>query len=121
MVEGSQIDWACHRNDVNDTIKQTLCFDMAVKEAIDFAIRDKNTLVLVVADHETGGLAITGGDLKTKELEIKWAFKNHTALPSVLFAFGPGADKFSGVYDNTEIAKKLAELLNIKPFPRELN
>jgi len=58
MVEGSQIDWACHANDAASCVRQTLLFDLAVKEAIDFALKDGRTLLLVTADHETGGLTI---------------------------------------------------------------
>ena len=59
MIEGSQIDWAAHANDADRTVRQTLLFDMAVKEALEFARRDGHTLVIVTADHETGGLSFT--------------------------------------------------------------
>jgi alkaline phosphatase len=114
MVEGSQIDWACHDNDANNTIKQTLRFDEAVGSALKFAARDKHTLVVVTADHETGALAVTGAG----SVEPCWATKGHSALPVPLYAFGPGAEMFAGVYDNTRIPKRFAQLLGIKPFPR---
>ena len=117
MIEGSQIDWACHGGNADNCIKQTLLFDQAVKLAIDFAIKDKNTLVIVTADHETGGLTINGGDLKGEKIDFKWASGGHSATPVPIYAFGPGADKFTGVMDNTEIPKKLADLMGIKDFP----
>lgn len=58
MAEGSQIDWAGHANDPDETIRQTLLFDEAVKVALDFAVKDKHTLVIATADHETGGMGI---------------------------------------------------------------
>ena len=59
MVEGGKIDWACHANDARSTIADTLALSEAVKEAIDFYNKHpKETLIIVTADHETGGLAI---------------------------------------------------------------
>jgi alkaline phosphatase len=120
MVEGSQIDWACHDNDAAGTIRQTLLFDEAVKAAIDFVQKDKHTLVVVTADHETGGLTITGGSHNGYDLNLRWSTKGHSAMPVPIYAFGPKADIFAGTYDNTDIPKKFANLLGIKPFPRAL-
>jgi len=120
MVEGSQIDWACHRNDANDTIRQTLRFDEAVSSAVEFAIKNRHTIVIVTADHETGGLVIVGGKLPGKNPELHWSTKNHSALPVPLYAFGPKASIFAGVYDNTEVPKKIAKLLSITSFPRKI-
>jgi alkaline phosphatase len=130
MVEGSQIDWACHKNDVNSCVRQTLLFDLAVKEAVDFAIRDRKTLVIVTADHETRGLTIAESETNGKIINFIWAINDltgnfgstdgHTGQPVVVFAFGPGAENFSGTYDNTEIPKKIARLLGIKNFPQKV-
>jgi len=117
MVEGSQIDWACHANNIEKNIEQVLLFDEAVKQAVDFAIKDKHTLVVVTADHETGGLTVRGGKLSGQDLDIHWSTGGHTGLPVVVYAFGPGAEYFTGVYDNTDIPKKFAQLLGIEPFP----
>ena len=120
MVEGSQIDFAAHLDDANDMIRQTLLFDEAVKKAVDFAMKDKHTLVLVTADHDTGGPVITAGRLNGRRLTIRWASKDHTATPVFIYAFGPGAQKFTGTMDNTEIPQKIAELLKIKDFPKQM-
>uniref|UniRef100_A0A7C4CCA1 Alkaline phosphatase n=1 Tax=Fervidobacterium thailandense TaxID=1008305 RepID=A0A7C4CCA1_9BACT len=61
MVEGSQIDWESHANDYYGIWKETVEFDEAVRVAIDFAKRDGNTLVVVIGDHETGGLSLSNG------------------------------------------------------------
>ena len=120
MVEGSQIDWACHENDAEYAIRQTLLFDMAVKAAIDFAVKDGQTLVIVTADHETGGLTITGGNLGGGKININWSAKGHSNMPVPLFAYGPGAEKFNGVFDNTDVPKKIANVFGIKEFPKKI-
>jgi alkaline phosphatase len=58
MVEGSQVDWACHANDPAMAATEFLAFDQAVQEALAFAVSDRHTLVLVCPDHDTGGLAL---------------------------------------------------------------
>jgi len=118
MVEGSQIDWACHDNDADNTIRQTLLFDEAVKVALDFAVKDKHTLVVITADHECGGMGINNGSLDGKSLSIGWTTKGHTGVPVPIYAFGPGAERFMGLHDNTEVPRIFAELLGIEPFPK---
>ena len=118
MVEGSQIDWACHANDPDNTIRQTVLFDEAVKAALDFALKDKRTLVVVTADHECGGMAINGGSLDGKNLNIGWTTKGHTGVPVPIYAFGPKAEQFTGLHDNTDIPRILARLLDIDNFPK---
>ncbi|MDD5063273.1 MAG: alkaline phosphatase [Phycisphaerae bacterium] len=120
MVEGHQIDWACHLNDADKMVKQTLLFDEAVKVALDFASADGQTLVIVVADHETGGLTIrtkTYGE-KAKAPYPVWSHDNHTGIPVPIYAYGPQAHIFTGVYDNTDVPRKFAKLLGITPFPK---
>jgi len=118
MVEGSDIDWAGHANDPAGAIRKTLLFDLAIKEALEFARKDGHTLVVVTADHETGGMAIVGGSTHGKDIESGWATKGHTGIPVPLYAYGPGARRFMGVRDNTEIPRIIAQLLEIKEFPR---
>ena len=118
MVEGSQIDWACSGNDAKREMRQVLLFDHAVQAAMDFALRDGHTLVIVTADHETGGLTLFE-DTKTNTGPIaKWSTKGHTGTPVPIAAFGPGAAVFAGMQDNTDIPKKIARLLKITRFPR---
>jgi alkaline phosphatase len=118
MVEGSQIDWACTDNDVKRSIRQTLLFDQAVQAAVDFAMRDGHTLVIVTADHETGGLTYMEGPKTNPDLVVRWSVKGHTGSPVPIGTMGPGATAFAGLQDNTDIPKKIAKLLNITPFPR---
>jgi len=118
MVEGSQIDWACHANDTATCVRQTLLFDEAVRAAVDFALADGRTLVVVTADHETGGLTIPDGDLKGGQVKVHWSTKGHSAAPVPVYAIGPRSELFGGVYDNTEVPQRIAAALGIKAFPQ---
>jgi len=118
MVEGSQIDWGCHQNEAAKAIRQTLLFDMAIRAALEFAIQDKHTLVIVTADHETGALTLSGGKNEPGHLKPNWASQGHSGGQVPLYAYGPGAQSFTGVMDNTEISKKIAKLLGLDNFPR---
>lgn len=121
MVEGSQIDWGAHDNDLDYMLWEMASFDEAVKVGLDFALEDKHTLVVVTADHETGGLTINGGSFDGSDLEVGWTTGHHTGVPVPVFAFGPHSLRFTGVKENSEIPKIFADLLGIKPFPRKLN
>jgi len=107
MIEGSQIDWAAHANVADTVVDETLDFDKAVGVALDFAKADGHTLVVITADHETGGVTITGGDRATHRVNLNFSTKDHTAVMVPVYAYGPGADKFIGIYDNTDIFKKI--------------
>lgn len=117
MVEGSQIDWAGHDNDTDNSIRQTLLFDMAVKEVIEFAMKDRHTLVIVTADHETGALELKASSSQPTRFKAAWHSKGHSGADVPLYAFGPGSRAFAGVQDNTEIPQKIAALTGVKVFP----
>jgi alkaline phosphatase len=110
MVEGSQIDWACHANEKDATVNEVLDFDRAIKVAFDYADQNPNTLVIVTADHETGGMALTGGDLSTGEVKAAYASKGHTSVMVPVFAYGARAAEFAGIYQNTDIFSKVLKL-----------
>ncbi len=112
MIEGSQIDWGGHANNADYVISELLEFDNVVGEALRFAKEDGETLVLVTADHETGGMAINSGSTKDS-LNISFSSGYHTATMIPVYAYGPGAEVFSGVYDNTAIYDKLLQVLHI--------
>lgn len=114
MIEGSQIDWGGHDNNLDYVIEETVDFDNAVGKILEFARKDKETLVLVTADHETGGLGLTGGDLKTGKVEAGFIHKEHTGMFVPIFAYGPGAHYFTGIMDNTDVNKRCLKLLNLK-------
>lgn len=176
MVEGSQIDWAGHDNDAAWAMSDVEAFEEAVKVALDFAKKDRKTLVVVGGDHDTGGMT-TGsngsmevnadilqevtatGDHMAAQLNqdrsnvkevveeytnltlteeevqtikdasepsiainqvvsdyanVGWTSLNHTGADIQLYAYGPKSDEFSGFYDNTDIPKKIADILKLK-------
>jgi alkaline phosphatase len=120
MIEGSQIDWACHANDFKLAVKETLDLDRAIGEALLFAKSRGNTLILVTADHECGGMAINPGS-KMNRVEGDFTTINHTASLIPVFAFGPQAKKFSGIYENTAINAKMRRALGFVEKPQALS
>ena len=186
MVEGGKIDWASHGGDPAATAWETIALDQAVEVALSFARANPGTLVVVTADHETGGLGFgIGGeyfydasllrginastefmagqldeertnieevlatyagieDLTEEEIEqirtaegrfepqntiaaiisaragIGWTTRGHTGIPIPVTASGPGAERFAGQLDNTDLPKIMADLLGLRDFaPRE--
>jgi alkaline phosphatase len=112
MIEGSQIDWAGHANDVNYLISEMQDFDRILDIVLDFAERDGKTLVIVTGDHECGGLTIDDYESTRKNIKPHFSTTSHSAVMLPVFAFGPGAELFSGIYDNTDIYFKMREALN---------
>lgn len=111
MVEGARIDKACHGNDFPSAVKELLDFDQAIAEAIKFADEDGNTLVVISADHETGGMVVLNGDPKKGNEEGLYVSTWHTATPVPIFAYGPHAQDFMGVQGNEQVAQKILKLL----------
>jgi len=113
MVEGSQIDWGGHANDSDYIIAEMLDFDKAIGHVLDYAEEDGETLVIITADHETGGYAINPG---SEMGDIKGAFTSdyHTADLVPVFAYGPGAEAFAGFYENTAIFDKMMKAFKWK-------
>lgn len=119
MAEQENIDEGSHDNELEYMAGQLKLFDDAVKVGIDFALQDKQTLVMVLADHETGGLQIDAGRINKHTMQVVWTTTSHTGQPIPLFAFGPHALRFTGLKDNTDIPRLFAELLAIESFPRK--
>ncbi|MFD1134577.1 alkaline phosphatase [Paenibacillus urinalis] len=181
MVEGSQIDWAGHDHDAAWAMKDSEAFEKALESVLEFAKKDKNTLVVVAGDHDTGGMSVGGngpgdvdlevirnvtatGDYMVTQLNstrsnvkevvkkyttleltdeeaqliksseqpaitinevvsaranIGWTSLNHTGVDVPLYAYGPGADLFIGLHENTDLPVLMAEALKIKFTPGE--
>ena len=113
MIEGSQIDWGGHANDSDYIISEMIEFDKVIGKVLEFAKKDKETLVVVTADHETGGYAINPGS-KMGKIEPGFTSDYHTGSLIPVFAFGPGAENFSGIYENTAIYGKMKEAAGLK-------
>lgn len=114
MVEGSQIDMACHSGDSALMVAEMLDFNKAVEEALDFARKDGHTLLIVTADHETGGLTMVDPKGHYADPVFKYSTGSHTCLPVMLFAYGPGAENFSGWMDNTEVKGRILKSCHMK-------
>lgn len=114
MIEGSQIDWAGHDNDLEYMIDEVLDFQECIRIAKKYAEEATNTLVIVTADHETGGFALSTDYSNNKDynkLTPSFATGGHTASLVPVYAYGPGAEQFHGVYQNTDVFHKIMELL----------
>jgi alkaline phosphatase len=109
MVEGAQIDWGGEENDQDYLMAEMLDFDRAVGNALDFAEKDGNTLVVITGDHETAGFALTDGNLAEQTIQGQFITWLHTGTFVPVFAYGPGAEKFTGFYENTEFFIKFLE------------
>lgn len=118
MIEGSQIDWACHNNDFPHLAAEMEDFNKAVALSYEFAQSHPGTLVIVTADHETGGLTF---DKKINRLSpkkqkkkvtkfIHWSTGGHTATNVPIYAYGPGSFLFEGVMENTDIPHKILKI-----------
>ncbi|OCA88111.1 alkaline phosphatase [Bacillus sp. FJAT-27225] len=171
MVEGSQIDWAGHDNDAAWAMKDSEAFEKAVEKALAFAKKDKNTLVVIAGDHDTGGMSVGNanvevlrnitatGDFMASKLDanrsnvknvvkqytgldvtdaeaakiqsakdagiainqlvserarVGWATTDHTGVDIPVYAFGPGADLFRGLLENTDFPELMAEAMKLK-------
>jgi len=107
MVEGSQIDWAGHENNTDYLIAELLDFDSTVGIAMDFAERNENTLVIVLADHETGGFTLAADGHDYYSIKPVFSTGGHSTTLVPVLAFGPGAQNFKGVYQNNDIFNKI--------------
>ena len=117
MIEGSQIDWGGHANNTPYVLREVKDFDDAIGVVLSFAEQNPGTLVIVTADHETGGMTINGVNRENTVVDIAWTSTGHTGTPIPLMAYGPHAVEFSGWWDNTDIGKKVADLLGFENFP----
>lgn len=114
MVEGAKIDSNGHTNNIKGIVTEMLDFDLTVRKALEMADENKNTLVIITADHETSGLGIMQGSLENGEVEAGFLSNDHTATMVPIFAYGPQSQHFTGVFENTEIFHKIMKALEIK-------
>jgi len=112
MVEGSQVDWGGHSNEGDYLISELIDFDDTLGVALKFAETNGETLVIVTADHETGGFTLSADDGDYNKIKATFSTKGHSATMVPVFAKGPGAELFGGIYENTEIYHKMMELLS---------
>ncbi|MBA4157637.1 MAG: alkaline phosphatase [Gemmatimonadetes bacterium] len=109
MVEGSQPDWRGHANEpLSEVQAEMVDFDDAIAVGLDFARRNPQTLVLVVADHETGGLSLV---MQGDTLAARYTTDYHTGEMTPHFAYGAGAERFAGLRENREVGRMLVEIV----------
>ena len=113
MIEGSQIDWACHNNDTAYLRAEMADFEHVLDAVLEFAERDGHTLVVVTADHETGGVTLPSGDIEKGENEVKFLWGSHTGCMVPVFSYGPGAHIFSGIQENIDIPNKIRKVMGL--------
>ena len=114
MAEGAQIDYGGHNNDLEYVVREVLDFDQAVGEAMKFVDLNGETLLIITADHETGGLTLLGGDISTGQVHGNFSTNDHTSVLVPVFSYGPGSENFKGVYQNTELNTIILKLLKLK-------
>lgn len=123
MVEGSQIDWGGHANNGEYIIEEVLDFDVVIGNALDYAEKDGNTLVIVTADHETGGFTLAGEVKKNDQgkeyddynsVATTFSTGGHSTTLIPVFAWGPGSEAFQGIYENTRIYDLMMEMAGEK-------
>lgn len=113
MVEGSQIDWGGHANDIDYITSEFLEFNNTIGVAVNFAKKNPNTLVIVTADHETGGLAVIKGSTKPFRVEASFNTLGHSATMVPVFSYGNASQLFGGIYENTQIFQKMKNAMNL--------
>ena len=111
MIEGSQLDDYGHFNQLDLLMKETLDFDKTIGEVMKWAAKDGETLVVVTADHETGGLTLVNGNKDEGRVEGCFSTKDHSGAMVPVYAFGPGAENFTGIFENTDVFKKIKKLM----------
>lgn len=113
MVEGSQLDDYGHFNQLDLLMKETLDFDQTIGKMMKWAAQDGETLVVVTADHETGGLTLVDGNKDEGKVTCCFSTKSHSGVMVPVYTFGPGSEQFSGIMENTDIFKKIKALMKL--------
>ena len=114
MVEGSQIDFEAHDNDSVGLVNEVVDFSNAINVALDYAKLHENTLVVVAADHETGGMTLIDPQGHYADPAFRFATYSHTCLPILVYAYGPGAEQFTGWMQNCDLKAKILKACGIE-------
>ena len=118
VVESEITDESAHDNDIAAVMEGMRELDGAVALALEESAARNDTLILVTADHETGGLGLDDGRFDQGRAVVRWATDYHTSTWVPVFAFGPGAEVFTGILDNTELAQRISLVLGLETLPQ---
>ncbi|WP_439475502.1 alkaline phosphatase [Algoriphagus formosus] len=111
MIESAMIDSGGHSNSSSTIVSEMLDFDQVIGRLVQFADTNPGTLVLITADHETGGVSIPQGSISSNTVELGFHSDDHTGILVPIFAYGTQSDLFRGVYENTDVFWKILELI----------
>lgn len=118
MIEAAKIDWGSHAENLYQAVYEVRELERAVDRAINWAKGRDDTLILVTADHETGGLEVLSRKGIAQIPDHKWTGPDagsgnvgHTSRRVPVYAWGAGSELFQGEFDNTEIFYKLKKLM----------
>ena len=111
MVEGSQIDDWAHRQKVGYMAEELFDFDKTIGKVLEWAEKDGHTLVVVTADHGTGGITLIDGSLEDRTVNVHFSTKGHHGIVVPVFAWGPHAEDFGGVMENAELSDRIRKLI----------
>jgi len=123
MVEAGQIDWEAHDNEAQATMQNTVGLDSAVSLAQIYALGSPNTLIIVTADHETGGMRLNRDGKGSYRQDgafqmpngssfwVDWSTTSHTPDPIPVTAQGPFSEMLSGEYPLTRIFEAMSAML----------
>ncbi|WP_417359152.1 alkaline phosphatase [Galbibacter sp.] len=124
MVEGSYIDWGGHEKNAEMMIQETIDFDKTIGVVLDYLKKNPNTLLVITADHETGGAAVGkyyDVDPKTAKksedptkVQVYFTTDQHTGELIPIFSKGKGENVFQGIYQNTQVYHKLRQVLGLE-------
>ena len=114
MIESAIIDGYGHNNDSDGMIVEMKEFNRTLQNMIDYVNNNPETLLVVTADHATGGTGVYyNGHKPGNEGPVKLNFSTsgHTGTVVPIFAYGPGAENFAGLMKNTDVPKKIEALM----------
>lgn len=111
MIEGSCIDDWCHANKVGYAVEEILDFDRTVGTVLEWAAKDGETLVIVTADHSTGAMTLQGGNVAGQSVAVNFSNTGHNGVALPVYAWGPHAEDFVGIYENAELSNRIKELI----------
>lgn len=111
MIEGSMIDDGGHDNKAGKTMEEIFDFDRTLGLVLEWAEKDGETLVIVTADHATGGMTLLGGSIDEKKIRVNYSTTGHNGVALPVFAWGPQSEDFVGIYENAELSDRIRALI----------